>query len=107
MKRLFCLSLVACLVTTLTGCGNVFVRGALPGGVSSVNGSVSVVQLSAVIGENGTTVQVTFVTFLQAGVSSTIGFCGDQRSQFPMQQTVRAEFNPGQTCASIVTVVVV
>jgi hypothetical protein len=98
---------VACLVITLTGCGNIFVRGALPGGVSSINGSVSVVQLSAVIGENGTTVQITFVTFLQSGTSSTIGFCGDQRSQFPMQQTVRAEFNPGQTCASIVTIVIV
>ena len=107
MKRLLFLSLVVCLVTTLNGCGNVFVRGALPGGVSSINGSVSVVQLSAVIGENGTTVQVTFVTFLQAGASSTIGFCGDQRSQFPVQKTVRAEFNPGQPCANIVTIVIV
>ncbi len=107
MKRLFYLSLVTCLVTTLTGCGNIFVRGVLPGGLSSVSGSVSVVQLSAVIGENGTTVQITFVTFLQAGTSSTIGFCGDQRSQFPMQQIVRAEFNPGQICASIVTIVIV
>ena len=51
-------------------------------------------------------VQVTFVTFLQFGVSSTVAFCGDQRSQFPMQQTVRADFNPGQTCASIVTIVI-
>jgi hypothetical protein len=98
---------VACLVTTLTGCGNVFVRGALPGGTSSISGSVSVVQLSAIVGENGTTVQITFVTLLQAGTSSTIGFCGDQRSQFPMQQTIRAEFNPGRTCASIVTIVIV
>ena len=107
MKRLFCLFLVAWLVTTLSACGNVFVRGALPGELSTVNGSVSVVQLSAVIGENGTTVQITLVTLLQAGTSSTIGFCGDQRSQFPMQQTIRAEFNPGRTCASIVTIVIV
>ena len=107
MKRLFCLSLAVCLVTTLTGCGNVFVGGALPGALSSVSGSVSVVQLSAVIGENGSTVQITFVTLLQGGTSSTIGFCGDQRSQFPMQQTIRAEFNPGRTCASIVTIVIV
>ncbi|HMH06173.1 MAG TPA: hypothetical protein VK513_05205 [Terriglobales bacterium] len=99
--------LVLCLVPTLPGCGNVFIRGALPAVSSSVSGSVSVVQLTAVIGENGTTVQVTFVTFLQAGASSTVGFCGDQRSQFPLQQTVRANFNPGQTCASIVTIVIV
>jgi len=89
------------------GSGNIFFRGALPGVSSSVSGAVSVVQLSAVIGENGTTVQITLVTFLQGGTSSTIGFCGDRRSQFPMQQTVRAEFNPGQTCASIVSVVIV
>lgn len=107
MKRLFYLSLVACLTTTFTACGNVFVRGALPGGISTISGSVSVVQLSATVGENGTTVQITFVTLLQGGTSSTIGFCGDQRSQFPMQQTVRAEFSPGRTCASIVTIVIV
>ena len=88
MKRLV-LFLALCLVLTLPGCGNIFIRGALPAGSSTVSGSISVVQLSAVIGENGTTVQVTFVTFLQSGVSSTIGFCGDRRDQFPMQQIVR------------------
>jgi len=82
------------------------VRGALPGNVSSISGTVSIVQLSLVIGNDGTTVQVTFVTFLQQGTSSTLGFCGDQRGQFPMQQTVRADFNPGQTCDSIVTIVI-
>ena len=108
MKRLLSFLLPICLITTLTGCGNIFVRGALPGsGISSVSGSVGVVQLSAVIGENGTTVQVTFVTFLQDGTSSTIGFCGDKRSEFPMQQTLRAEFRPGSPCASIVTIVII
>jgi hypothetical protein len=107
VKRLVYLSLVACLTTTFTACGNVFVRDALPGGPSTVSGSVRVVQLSAAIGENGTTVQITLVTLLQSGTSSTIGFCGDQRSHFPMQQTARAEFNPGRTCASIVTILTV
>jgi hypothetical protein len=106
LKRLLSFLLVVCVVATLTGCGNIFVRGALPGNVSSISGTVSIVQLSFVIGDNGTTVQVTFVTFLQEGTSSTIGFCGDQRGQFPMQQTVRADFNPGQSCASIVTIVI-
>jgi hypothetical protein len=99
--------LLLCLVLTLSGCGNIFIRGALPAGSSTVSGSVSVVQLSAVIGENGTTVQVTFVTFSQSGLSSTVGFCGDQRDQFPMQQIVRAAFNPGTPCASIVTIVII
>lgn len=94
------------LTVILTGCGNIFVRGTLNPGSSSVSGLVSVVQLSAVIGDNGTTVQVTFVTFQQNGASSTVGFCGDERNRFPMQQTVRANFTPGQPCASIVTIVI-
>ena len=95
------------MIVTLTGCGSVFfVGGAINPGTSSVIGMVSVVQISAVIGDNGTTVQVTFVTFQRDGVSSTVGFCGDQRDRFPMQQTVRANFTPGQTCASIVTIVI-
>jgi hypothetical protein len=74
VKRLVYLSLVACLTTTFTACGNVFVRGALPGGPSTVSGSVSVVQLSAAIGENGTTVQITLVTLYKAGHHLRSGF---------------------------------
>jgi hypothetical protein len=68
MKYLFFFFLLLCLVLTLSSCGNIFIRGALPAGSSTVSGSISVVQLSAVIGENGTTVQVTFVTFFQSGI---------------------------------------
>jgi hypothetical protein len=99
--------LLLCLVLILPGCGNIFIRGALPAGSSTVSGSVSVVTLSTVVGEEGTMVQVTFVTFLQSGVSPTVEFCGDQRSQFPMQQIVRADFNPGTPCASIVAIVII
>jgi hypothetical protein len=106
MKSLLSFLLLS-LLLTLPGCGNIFIRGALPASSSSVSGTVSVVQLSAVIGENGTSVQVTFVTFLQSGLSSTVGFCGDQRDQFPMQQIVRAAFNPGTPCASIITIVII
>jgi hypothetical protein len=106
LKPLLSALLAVCLVLVSAGCGNVFVRGALPGATSSVSGLVSVVQITAIIGDNGTTVQVTFVTFVQDGASSTIGFCGDERNRFPMQQTVRANFTPGQTCASVVTIVI-
>ena len=30
----------------------------------------------------------------------------DEHSRFPMQQTVRTNFTPGQTCASIVAIVI-
>jgi hypothetical protein len=106
VKHLLSFLLATCLVVTLTGCGNISIRGAINPGTSSVSGMVSIVQLSGVIGDGGSTVQVTFVTFQQDGTSSTIGFCGDERSRFPVQQSVRANFTPGQTCASIVTIVI-
>ncbi len=107
MKPSLSFLLVICMIVTLTGCGDVFfVGGALNPGASSITGLVSVVQLSAVIGDGGTTVQVTFVTFQRDGFSSTIGFCGDDRDRFPMQQVVRTNFTPGRTCASIVTIVI-
>jgi len=99
--------LVICMIVALTGCDGVFfVGGAFNPGTSSISGVVSIVQISAVVGDSGTTVQVTFVTFQRDGVPSTIGFCGDQRDRFPLQQAVRANFTPGQTCASVVTIVI-
>jgi hypothetical protein len=52
-------------------------------------------------------VQVTFVTFRQNGTSSTIGFCGDQSGQFPIDQMVRIDFTLGQPCNSIIVVVII
>lgn len=101
MQRLLAALLVVGLVLLSAGCGNVFISGAIQPGISTVNGFVSVVQITVV---NGTS--VTFVTFLSNGTSSTLGFCGDQRHRFPMNQNVRTEFNPGNTCDSIVTIVV-
>lgn len=99
MERL--LSLVLSLLLFVTGCGNVFVRGAIETG-STIQGSVSTVQI-----EREGTIQVTFVTLLQNGTSSAIGFCGDQTALFPLDQTVRVNFNPGQACATVIVVVIV
>jgi hypothetical protein len=63
VKRLLSILLVFGLIMIFPGCGNIFIRGAVPGSFSTVSGLVSVVQLSAVIGDNGTTVEVTLVTF--------------------------------------------
>ena len=107
MKLFLSLLFLTVLILAFSACGNAFFfGGAIPPGSSNVSGLISVVQLSAVIGDRGATVQVTFVTFLQNGTSSTIGFCGDERSRFPMQQRVRTSFTPGQPCASIVTIVI-
>jgi hypothetical protein len=105
VKRLLSPLLVFSLLLLSTGCGNIFVRGAIETG-STIQGSVSVVQL-ANSPNSMETVQVTFVTLLQNGISSTIGFCGDQTNLFPLNQTVRVNFNPGQPCAAVIVVVIV
>jgi hypothetical protein len=107
MKRLLSVFLAICLIPLCAGCGNIFLSASSQPGFSSASGLVSIVQLSTVIGTNGTTVQVTFVTFLQEGTSSTVGFCGDQSSRFPMNQTVRTDFISGQSCSSILVVVII
>jgi hypothetical protein len=107
MKRLLSVVLAACLIALCTGCGNIFLSASSQPSFSSTSGLVSIVQLSSVIGTNGTTVLVTFVTFLQEGTPSTVGFCGDQGSRFPMNQMVRADFVPGQSCSSILVVVII
>jgi hypothetical protein len=101
VQRLLAALLLVVLVPICAGCGNVFIGGAIQLGISTVNGFVSILEVSSV---NGTT--VTFVTFLNEGTSSTFGFCGDQRPRFPMNQNIRAEFNPGTPCNSIVTIVI-
>ncbi len=64
-------------------------------------------QLSNVLNGTGGTIQVTFVTFLQNGAPFTIGFCDDQTSLFPLDQTVLVNFNPGQPCVTVLIVVIV
>jgi hypothetical protein len=100
VSRLLVATLTTLLLLFATGCGNVFVRGTF--GASTFQGTVSTVQVNV----NGT-VQVTFVSFEQSGAPLVIGFCGDQTSFFPVNQTVQVDFNPGPVCATVVTVVII
>ncbi len=106
MKRLLSPVLVLSLLLFSTDCGSVFVRGAIATG-STVQGSVSIVQLGSVLNGTGGAVQVTFVTLLQNGTSFMIAFCGDQTNLFPLDKGVRVDFNPGQPCATVIVVAVV
>lgn len=106
MKRLLILLLASSLWLACAGCGNVFVRGAINPTSSTINGVVSFVQLSN-MPQNGTTVVITFVTFLEQGTSTTVGFCGDVGSQFPLNQNVQVQFSPAQPCAGLIVVVIV
>ena len=106
MARLLSLILAGSFFLSSISCGNVFIRGAIQTG-STIQGSVSTVEIGSVLNGTGGTVQVTFVTFLANGTSSTIGFCADQTSLFPMNQTVFVNFNPGQPCATVIIVEIV
>ena len=83
MNRLFAPVLIISLLAVSTGCGNWSVNGAINTG-STITGSITFVQ-SNVLNGTGGTIQVTFVSFVQNGASSTIGFCNDQTSLLPIK----------------------
>lgn len=106
MKRLLSAFPALLLATLCLSCGNVFIGGAIHPAPITVTGTVSFIQVST-IESGGTVTQVTFVTFFASGATSSIGFCGNQSSQFPLNQTVTMNFNPGQPCATLLLVVII
>ena len=84
---------------TTVACGDIFVRGAINTGTQS--GTVSIVQFSASSGDG---VSVTIVTLTGNNVPSTLSFCGDQRTLFPLEKQVQINFKPGPACATVLTV---
>jgi len=91
----------------LTGCGQIFVGFVSnpQGPPLSVTGIVIVVHLETSNDVNGNSITFTAVTFSNGGLSSNVNFCGDQRSQFPLNRSVRADFHPGTVCSNLVVVV--
>jgi len=94
------LLIVIALLLTTVACGDIFVRGAIH--TQSASGLVSIVQFSA---SSGSGVSITIITLTSNGMASTRSFCGDQRTLFPLNRDVRANFTPGNSCDSVVTVV--
>ena len=106
MKHLFLLTLIGSMLLTVPGCGAVFIAGAIQP-ATTITGSVTSVQLGSALNGFGGNVQVTFVTLLQSSTSSTFAFCSNHTTQFPLNQTVSVNFNPGQPCGTIIAVVIV
>ena len=104
----FVLVQVLVLCVLLGGCSGFFV-GFVSNqtGTVHVTGTVTIVQFGFVQDPTGLLINVTTVTFLDSANAVTINFCGDQRSQFPINRFVRADFNTGLTCSSLVAVVVI
>jgi hypothetical protein len=107
--RVKCLLPVLLLaLSQLLACGQVFFGTvSKPDGAMSVTGTVSIVQLTVIDDNGGTSVTVTAVTLINAGNATTFNFCGDQRIQFPVHQFVRAHFTPGSTCSNVILVIFV
>src|SRR5258705_12547101 len=106
MTRLVPLGLMFVLVVGLSGCGAVFVGFVSNPGVvpSSINGTVTIVSLGF-SADGGTIVNVPQVTLVNLGIANTMAFCGDQRTLFPINQSLKVEFTNGTLCSTLVRVV--
>jgi hypothetical protein len=104
--RLLLVSVVT-LSLLLAGCGQVFVGFVSnPSNPMHVSGTVSVAQLEFLDDGHSTLINFTAVTFVNAGTGTTINFCGDQRSDFPVGRSAQANFSTGLHCATLIAVVV-
>jgi hypothetical protein len=106
MTRLVPLLPMCVLFAVLAGCEGVFVGFvSTPGVPLSITGTVTIVQLGFADNAHGTVVSVTLVTLFDLGTTKTMAFCGDQRNQFPINQSLTAQFTSGSLCSTLVTVV--
>jgi|SRR5579862_6080059 C4-dicarboxylate transporter len=109
MKRLARLAVISFLVTVLAGCGAVFVGFVSNPGVvpTTMSGTVLIVFLGISADANGTVAQVTQVTLETSGVAKSMAFCGDQRTLFPINQSIKVEFTNGTPCSALVNVAII
>jgi len=106
VPRLLLISLLM-LSLPLQGCGAYFVGiVSNPGPPQQVSGTVVEVQLGFFDDRHGTSGKLTAVTLTNAGMASTMSFCGDQQKLFPLNQSVKADFNTGIYCSTLLTVTV-
>lgn len=104
--RCFGLVCILSLSLLVSGCGSVFIRGNFNNNTQTASGFVSIVQLTVVVDGNNVSTQVTVVTLVNNSTSLTASFCGDQRSQFPLNEFAQATFMPGQPCSNLLSVVI-
>jgi hypothetical protein len=94
------------LPLALAGCDSSFRFTSNPGFPTTVTGTVIAVQFESSHDPNGVLNTFTAVTLQSVNTTNTFNFCGDQRSQFSLNQEVRVDFNSGVSCATLVVVVV-
>ncbi len=101
--RIFGLACLLLSVLLIPACGNFTFEGAINTNTRTANGLVSIVQLTFVSGD----IQVTIVTLQNTFGASNFTFCGDQTSQFPINNQVQATFTTAQPCSNLLSVVIV
>lgn len=100
MARLPALLAALLSISLASGCGYVAVFGAINPGGQTVIGVVSIVQLQDMNDSSA----VTVVTLVGGGNAHTLPFCGDQRSQFPLNRSVSAQYTAGPSCNTLLSV---
>jgi hypothetical protein len=72
----------------------------------SMSGKITAVSLVMLNETNGNILTTTAVTLVNAGLSSTVSFCGNQVSQFSISAVVQVTFTPADPCSVLGKVVV-
>jgi len=98
--------LLIALLLAPVGCGMVGVGFVSNPGGTSVSGLIISVHVQSTSGPNGVLNTSTVVAIQSVSTTNSFNFCGDQRSQFPLNQQVRVNFNSGSSCSTLVAVVV-
>lgn len=103
------LGLILAVVVGLAGCGAVFIGFVSNPGVvpSSMSGTVTIVFLGFSANSNGAVVNVTQVTLVNLNGTNSMAFCGDQRTLFPVNQSLKVEFTNGTLCSTLVSVALI
>ena len=94
------------LLIVLLGCGGTTFRAVShPGGAAVASGMVSFIQFTAIIGGDGTLINVTVVTLVQSGLPQTLTFCGNQTGMFVTDANMRVTYVSAPMCANLLTVI--
>lgn len=90
----------------MISCGTVTVRFVSNPQVppSTTSGTIITISLGSVTDIHGNPLTITTVNLINAGLSSTLNFCGDQLDRFPIGSVVRVDFTPDTPCFILVNV---
>ena len=102
----FVLVLILSISLPLAGCSQFFVGFVSnpAGSALGITGTITTVAIGFVENSEGTRVTFTTVTFGNTGGTTAINFCGDERSRFPVNEVVRADYQAGTYCSTLIAI---